>query len=126
MSVFLQWIYEQPDFAAQLKAIPQPQTGVRSSLRQRLRLDLMYETDINTKSAWMVYYALLDPEGNLLPEGSVCEGKVEAYFRILDLELRETVHKQFIKSGTRFYVVAGAHKVAEGFVTEVLRLLDEV
>lgn len=115
-----EWVYEQPDFAADLKAISQPKTGLSSSLRQGIKLDLMYEGD--KSGAWMIYYALLDAEGHLLPQGAVCQGEVKAYFRVLNLELRVTVHKQRIKSGTRFYVVIGYHKVAEGVVTQVLHL----
>lgn len=43
-----EWVYSQPDFKAQLKAISQPATGLRSSLRQGLKLDLM--TDSASKS----------------------------------------------------------------------------
>lgn len=118
-----EWVYEQPDFAAQLKAIPQPKTGIRSSLRQGIKLDFMYEGDKNCAS--MIHYALLDGERNLLPDGTLCEGEVKAYFRVLNLELRLTVHKQRIQPGIKFYVVAGSHKVAEGVVTEVLHLADE-
>lgn len=118
-----EWVYEQPDFAAQLKAIPQPKTGIRCSLRQGLRLDLMYEEDKG--QAWMVYYALLDIKGKLLPQSTVCEGKVSAYFRVLNSELRVTVHRQRIQPGKQFYVVIGSHKVAQGTVTEVLHLLDD-
>lgn len=39
------WVYERPDFSASLQAIPQPETGLRSSLRQGIKLDLMYEGD---------------------------------------------------------------------------------
>jgi hypothetical protein len=117
-----EWVYQQPDFAAQLKVIPQSKTGI-SLLRQGMKHDFMYEGDKNC--AWMVHYALLDAERNLLPEGTLCEGEVKAYFRVLNSELRLTVHKQRIKPGTKFYVVAGSYKVAEGVVTEVLHLLDE-
>lgn len=115
-----QWVYEQPDFAAQLKALPQPDTGVYL-LRQGMRYDLMYEKDEG--QAWMIYYALLDREGNLLPENTVCESEVKAYFRVLNSELR-AVHKLRVVIGTRFYVVAG-HRIAEGIVTKVLHLADE-
>lgn len=72
----------------------------------------------------MVYYALVDGERRLLPQGVVCQGEVKAYFRVLNLELRAT-HKQRVKPGIRFFVVIGSHKVAEGIVTEVLHLSDE-
>ncbi|MGB6297378.1 MAG: hypothetical protein WBF90_14505 [Rivularia sp. (in: cyanobacteria)] len=117
-----EWVYQQPDFAAQLKVIPQSKTGIRSLLRQGIKHDFMYEGDKNR--AWMIYYALLDGERNLLPEETLCEGEVKAYFRILNPELR-VKHKQRIQSGTKFYVVAGSYKVAEGIVTEVLHLVDE-
>lgn len=116
-----QWVYDRPDFAAQLKTIPQ--TKFRSALRQGLKLDLMYEAD--EKQIWMVHYALLDSEGNCLPQYTVCEGEVKAYFRVVDSELRLTVHKQRIQPRTRFYVVIGPVKIAEGVVTEVLGLLNE-
>ena len=118
-----EWVYSQPDFKAQLKAISQPATGLRSSLHQGLKLDLMYEGDV--RGAWMIHYALLDADENLLPEGTVCESEVKAYFRVVNPELRVTVHRQRIKIGTQFYVVIGSHKVAQGVVTEVLRLLDK-
>ncbi len=57
-----EWVYQQPDFAAQLKAIPQPKTGFRCLLRQEMKHDLMYEGDKNR--AWMIHYALLDGERN--------------------------------------------------------------
>jgi hypothetical protein len=37
------WVYERPDFAASLQAIPQPEIGFCSSLRQGRQFDLMYE-----------------------------------------------------------------------------------
>lgn len=118
-----EWVYKQPDFAAQLKAIPQPKTGIRSLLRQGIKLDFMYEGDESV--AWMIYYALLNAETNLLPQGTVCGDEVKAYFRVLHPELRVKVHKQRIKPGIKFYVVVGSQKVAEGVVTEVLDLGDE-
>ncbi len=118
-----EWVYKQPDFAAQLKAIPQPKTGIRSLLRQGMKHDFMYEGD--RSAAWMIHYALLDAERSLLPPETLCEGEVKVYFRVLNLELRLTVHKQRIQPGTKFYVVAGSHKVAEGVVTQVLHLADE-
>ena len=116
-------MYAQPDFAAQLRAIPQPSTGLRSPLRQGLKLDLMYESDEN--QAWMIHFALLDMKGKLLPHMTECQGEVDAYFRVVNLELRATVHRQRLKPGIRFYVVIGSHKVAEGTVTKVLHLLDD-
>ena len=116
-----EWVYEQPDFAAQLKVIPQPKTGI-SLLRQGMKHDFMYEGDKNC--AWMIHYALLDAERNLLPKETLCEDEVKAYFRIVNPALR-VKHKQRIKVGITFYVVAGSHKVSEGVVTEVLHLVDE-
>jgi len=86
-----EWVYERPDFSASLQTVPQPETGFRSSLRQGIKLDLMYEGD--ESGAWMIYYALLDGERRLLPQGVVCKGEVKAYFRVLNPELRATVHK---------------------------------
>lgn len=116
-----EWVYSQPDFKAQLNVISQPATGRRFTLRQGFKLDLMYEGDV--KQAWMIHYALLDADENLLPEGTLCESEVKAYFRVVNPELRVTVHRQRIKIGTQFYVVAGRYKVAQGVVTEVLGLL---
>ncbi|NJL78169.1 MAG: hypothetical protein HC836_02825 [Richelia sp. RM2_1_2] len=82
----------------------------------------MYEED--QSGAWMIYYALLNTERNLLPQGTVCRDKVKAYFRILNPELR-VIHKQLIKPEIKFYVVVGSHKVAEGVVTEVLHLVNK-
>ncbi len=118
-----EWVYQQPDFAAQLKPILQSKTGICSLLRQGMKHDFMYEGDKNR--AWMIHYALLDGEETIMPEGTLGEGEVKAYFRVLNLELRLTVHKQRIQPGTKFYVVAGSHKVAEGVVTEVLHLVDK-
>lgn len=116
-----EWVYKQPDFAAQLNPIPQPKNGIRSFLVQGIKLDFMYEEDENR--AWMIYYALLNSEGNLLSHRITCEQEVKAYFRILNPQLRP-IHKQRIKLGIRFYVVVGSHKVAEGVVTQVLHLVD--
>lgn len=118
-----EWVYQQPDFAAQLKAISQPKTGICSLLRQGMKHDFKYEGDKNR--AWMIHYALLDAKRNLLSKGTLCEGEVKAYFRVLNSELRLTVHKQRIQPGIKFYVVAGSYKIAEGVVTEVLHLLGE-
>jgi hypothetical protein len=118
-----EWVYQQPDFAAQLKPILQSKTGVRFLLRQGMKHDFKYEGD--RSGAWMIHYALLDAERNLLPSETLCEGEIKAYFRVLNPELRLAVHKQRIQSGTKFYVVAGSHKIAEGVVTEVLHLVDE-
>ena len=118
-----EWVYKQPDFAAQLKPISQPKTGDRSLLRQGMKHDFIYEED--RSGAWMIHYALLDGQRNLLPEETLCEGEVKASDRVLNSELRLTVHKQRIQPGTKFYVVAGSHKVAKGVVTEVLHLVDK-
>ena len=121
MSKVEKWVYAKPDFLARLRAIPQPITGLRSPLKQGLKLDLMYEGDFN--QAWMIHYALLDTEGKLLPHMAECYGEVDAYFRVVNSELRATVHKQQLQLGTQFYVVVGSHKVAEGTVTKILHLL---
>lgn len=122
MSKVEEWVYTQPDFLARLQAIPKPSTGRGSPLRQGLKLDLMYEGDENR--AWMVHFALLDAEGNLLPHMTECLKEVDAYFRVVNLELRATVHSLRLKPGTRFYVVVGLHKVASGIVTKVFHLQD--
>ncbi|AFY53910.1 hypothetical protein Riv7116_1345 [Rivularia sp. PCC 7116] len=122
LAIVEEWVYKKPDFAAQLNPIPQPKHGVRSFLVQGIKLDFMYKEDENR--AWMIYYALLNSEGNLLSYRSVCEQQVKAYFRVLNPQLR-SIHKQRIKPGIRFYVVVGSHKVAECVVTEVLHLVDE-
>ncbi|MBV6627632.1 MAG: hypothetical protein KI793_32690 [Rivularia sp. (in: Bacteria)] len=116
-----EWVYKQPDFAAQLNPIPQPKTGI-SLLRQGMKHDFMYQAD--KSCAWMIHYALLDAQRNLLPEEPLCEGEVKAYFRVVNPELR-LKHKQRIKPGIEFYVVAGSYKIAKGVVTEVLHLVDE-
>ena len=117
------WVSERPDFIASLQAIPQHETGFRSPLRQGRKFDLAYEGD--ESGAWMIHYALLDEKRCLLPHNVACQGEANAYFRILNPELRKTVHKQRVKPGTQFFIVVGSQKIAKGVVTEVLHLLDK-
>jgi hypothetical protein len=113
-----EWVEEKPDFAAALQ-FRTAEGGRKTPPLQGYRCDFQYADDPKDQ-AWMIYPCFLDLRGRpFAPEVSV-PAKVDAHFRILDPQLRATEHAKRLREGTRFFLVEGARRVADGIVTELL------
>jgi hypothetical protein len=73
----------------------------------------------------MIWPTFLDPEGKDIPFGQKVPDEAYAHFIIVDTALRDTVHRDRLYVGARFFLVEGRRRVADCTVTELLGLNDE-
>jgi len=119
----LEWIEEKPDFTAAVEFRRSEDGGRKAPPLQGYRCDFQYEDDPEDR-AWMIYPCFLDQTGRPLTEGASVPAKAHAHFRILSRELRPVGHATRLHIGTRFFLVEGARRVADGTVTQLLAIHD--
>ena len=115
----MEWIEEKPDFAAALQFRASADGGRKTLPMQGYRCDLQYQDDPENQ-AWMIYPCFLDQSGRPFAEGVSVPAQVNAHFRIIDSHLRVAEHARRLQVGTRFFLVEGARRVADGIVTKLL------
>ena len=121
-------ISEEPDFEARIRFLSSEEGGRKSQPFQGYVCDFKYESHYEgdpPNQAWMIYPAFLDEQGALLPELAEIPTSVSAIFRVLDPHYRETVHRKRMHVGTRFWLVEGSRRVAEGVITKFVGMADE-
>lgn len=119
----LKWIEEKPDFAAAVRFRSAGDGGRNAPPLQGYRCDFSYEDDSDNQ-AWMIYPCFLDQNGRPIAPGASVPATVDAHFRILDPELRAAEHARRLRVGTRFFLVEGVRRVADGTVTQLLAIDD--
>jgi len=117
----LAWIEENPDFTATVQFRSAEHGGRHELPRQGYRCDFQYEDD-PADQAWMIYPCFLDQDGRPIAQGAAVPSRVGAHFRVLDRQLRATEHARRLRVGTRFSLVEGARRVADGTVTHLLAI----
>ena len=70
----------------------------------------------------MIYPCVLDQSGRPFAEEVSVPTEVDAHFGVLDRQLRATEHARRLRVGTRFFLVEGARRVADGIVTQILAI----
>jgi len=122
------WVAERPDFKARVRFLSKEEGGrQRAPVLQGIRCDFQYNDkyeDDPPNQVWMIYPAFLDDAGALLPVRSEIPKQCEATFRILNSDLRH-VHRARLRPGSKFWLVEGSHRIAEGLVTTLLGLCED-
>jgi hypothetical protein len=116
-----------PDFEAEVRFLT-PEEGGRTGrygpVLQGYRCDIHLDDD-PTDLLWMIWPAFLDDSGQELPKGAVVPDVSRAHFYIANDELRRTIHRRWLREGTRFHLSEGAHRVAACRVTKILSLHED-
>lgn len=102
------------------------QEGGRKSIPfQGYRCDFAYEgDDISKTGIFMIHPEFEDEYGNIILDENIPVNKSgTARMWILIPEMREKVHKERIKIGTKGYFMEGSKKVGEVEVTRIVGLL---
>jgi hypothetical protein len=100
-----------PDFEADVRFLREP-------VRQGYRCDIHWDDDASDL-LWMIWPMFLDDYGQELPEGAVVPQVSRAHFYIINAELKDAVHRQWLREGAGFHLCEGAHKVAACRITAV-------
>jgi Elongation factor Tu C-terminal domain len=113
------------DFEAEVILLSPEEGGLREP-RQGIRPDLHYDGADEVEGLWIIHPIFLDEVGRELPEYAKIPQLAKAHFYILNRGLCNTVHKQRLKEGTRFQLQEGHRIIAQGIVTEILGLHEEL
>jgi hypothetical protein len=88
---------------------------------QGYRSDWAYEgDDVKKTGVYMIHPEFIDSDGNVLEKDAQVPSEGIARMRILNRELRETIHKKRIKVGVKGFFMEGGRRVAEA---EVIRIV---
>lgn len=108
------------DFEAEVHFV---RTGRRATPVNGYRADFKY-ADESGPGSWMIWPLQFFTEAGNVPDGQQVPWDCFARFYILDRELRESVHRERIRTGVRFEIVEGWKVVANGTVTRLLSLSE--
>ena len=119
-------LYRVPDdFEATIRIMRENEGGRHSPPFNGIRWDFAYEDDDITETGiYMIYPDFFDDQGDSLPTDQPLPVDVilPARMTILLDEMRQTVHRDRIHVGTRFYCHEGSKRVAVGEVTKLTGL----
>jgi hypothetical protein len=114
------------DFHVKYRFLSADEGGRRTGPpRQSYKGDWAYEgEDLNKPGAhlYMIWPLFEDASGQLLPDLAEVLPEGTARMFIANDELRQTVHRERIKVGTRGYFMEGRRRVAEAQVTRIVAL----
>ncbi len=115
------------DFEVSYKFLSSEEGGRRSGLpKQGYRCDWLYSgEDIEGSVVYMIWPEFEDAQGLALPNGTQVFLRGKARMRILNSDLRRTVHRQLLRVGTKGYFVEGRTRVAEAEVVRILALNED-
>jgi heptaprenylglyceryl phosphate synthase len=74
----------------------------------------------------MVWSRFLDDKGDELPDGTPVPVSGKTHMFIISPKMRGEVHQKRIEKGTRFFMVEGSRKVANGKVISILALYQNL
>lgn len=112
----------QADFEAEITFLTESEGGRKTPPFNGIRWDFLYAGDDVKDGVYMIWPEFTDQEGNAIPTDVPLKGTYYARMHIVDRELAETLHRDRIKPGVRFFSMEGAHKVAMGIVIKVAGL----
>ena len=109
------------DFQAEVRFLT-PEEGGRSGQsglpRQGYRCDIHWDDD-PSDLLWMIWPMFLDEHGQELQQGAEIPLVSRAHFYIIRAELRDTVHRYWLRVGTGFHLCEGIRRVAACRVTSI-------
>jgi hypothetical protein len=110
-----------PDFEAEVRFLTPEQggrTGRWGPPRQGYRCDIHWDDD-PSDLLWTIWPMFLDEQGQELPKGAVVPEVSQAHLYIINAELRDTVHREWLREGSGFHLCEGVHRVAACRVTRI-------
>jgi translation elongation factor EF-Tu-like GTPase len=115
------------DFEAVIQIYTAEEGGRVTPVFNGIRWDLCYAEDRAEAGIYMIWPDFIDHDQNSLPTSQPLPIGVELSARMVILvdEMRERVHRQRIKVGSKFYCHEGAKRVAFGRVTKITGLFKE-
>lgn len=116
--------YPPPDFEARIRIFTLAEGG-RTPPYNGIKWDFAYDVSgINPETLYMIWPQFVDETGTLLSEDLPLSPGVplRAFMYIVVDEMRETIHRERLRIGTKFYCHEGPRRVAAGEVTALLAL----
>ena len=90
---------EQPaDFEATITVFTEEEGGRKKSAFNGIRWDFMYAGDAEKMQTYMIWPEFVDADGNLIPSDIPLRGTLHAVMRIVDQNMRNTVHAGRLKA----------------------------
>ncbi len=119
-------LYEPPDdFEAEVRIFSKAEGGRSTPAFNGIRWDFAYEgDDIKEVGIFIIWPDFMDENGDSLPTDKPLpiDKKLKARMTIVVDEMREKVHLERVKVGTKFFCHEGGKQVAMGEVTRITGL----
>ena len=119
-------LYDAPDdFEADIRILREDEGGRKTPVCNSIRWDFCYRGEGSIEPyIHMIWPDFIDSRGNSLPEDEMLpvDHTLKARLTILSDEVRQTIHRDRIKVGVRFYCQEASKRVAEGIVTRITGL----
>jgi hypothetical protein len=83
----------------------------------------MYSTDSLKDGVFMIHHQFTDSFGNIISSDNFpvpIEGTARLW--ILSPEMRNTVHRDRLRVGTKYFIMEGSRKVGVGIITAIIGL----
>jgi hypothetical protein len=111
--------HDPEDFQAKIRFLTIEEGG-RRKYANGSRFDFQYSED--SKNIYMIHPDFFDNNGNSFSVDTFLPLNewFDARMYIVVAEMREQVHRERIKVGTKFYCCDGSQHIAEGIVTEII------
>lgn len=119
----------QNDFEVRYRFLSEAEGGRKSqSIHQGYRCDWVYAEfeEIEPNQAWIIWPLFVYESGEFVPEGDQVANQGAAHMMVVDKELRQTVHRERIRLGTKGFFVEGGKKVAEATVVRIVDLAGSI
>jgi hypothetical protein len=113
-----------PDFEARIRIFTLADGG-RTPPHNGIKWDFAYEeSGVNPDALYMIWPRFVDEAGSPLSEDLPLSpgAPLRAFMYIVVDEMRETIHRERLRIGAKFYCHEGSRRVASGEVTALLAL----
>lgn len=111
-----------PDFEAVIRLFSTEEGGRRTPAFNGVRWDFDYVDGSRELGSYMIWPEFVEETGESWPKDVPLPVGVEipALMYILDEKLRESLHRERLQPGVRFWVIEGSRRVGEGRVVKGL------
>ncbi len=112
---------QSPDFKVEYKIRKDDSFGYIQKPYQGMRSDFMYDgDDPQADGIYMIWPEFLDKSGQVITDQNQNIDDIgQAYMWILSPEIREAVHLERVKVGTKGYFMMGSKKIADAIVIKI-------
>lgn len=110
-----------PDFEAEVRFLTREEGGRSGALgppRQDYLNNIHWDDD-PSDLLWTIWPKFLDEHGQELPKGAEVPSVSRAHFYVIHAELKEIIHRDWLRVGTGFHICEGPRRVAACRVTTI-------